>query len=361
MPRQTKLLVNGREVLWRGENLIFLISQPRAGSTLLQRMLSLHSDIHTVSEPWLMLHPSYGLRDRGHQAEYDEQLAKVAVESFLEEVEEGEETFFEGMALMYSYLYENALSKSHKRYFLDKTPRYYLILRELHQTFPEAKFIILFRNPISVLSSILETWVKKDFNLLYRFKDDLIKAPDLLLNGRSLLGQQCTVVHYERLVLNAKEELQRVCEMIGIEFEEQMLGIHNKNTKKWKFGDQSQVYEKREPDIMNIDKWVQRISDPGFWQLMHDYIHMLGEQTVTDMGYSYDDFLGIIEKNQPGNRNRWNDGRLQFWLREPYPGQAQWMRGLLRLGFLVKKRGFRKAMRAIYNETVRSLSRSLKH
>jgi hypothetical protein len=61
--------------------------------------------------------------------------------------------------------------------------------------------------------------------------------------------------------------------------------------------------------------------------------------------------------NNPGKQSRWNAGRLQFWLREPYEEQAQWMRGLLRFRFLVKKRGLRKAMRAIYNETVRSLSK----
>jgi len=53
----------------QGENMIFLISQPRAGSTLSQRMLGSHPDIYTVSEPWLMLHPLYPLRSEGHQAE----------------------------------------------------------------------------------------------------------------------------------------------------------------------------------------------------------------------------------------------------------------------------------------------------
>ena len=52
------------------KNLIFLISQPRAGSTLTQRILGSHQDIHTISEPWIMLHPFYALRDKGCQMEY---------------------------------------------------------------------------------------------------------------------------------------------------------------------------------------------------------------------------------------------------------------------------------------------------
>ena len=42
-----------------GENLIFIISQPRSGSTLLQRMLSGNKDIKASAETWLMLHPLY--------------------------------------------------------------------------------------------------------------------------------------------------------------------------------------------------------------------------------------------------------------------------------------------------------------
>lgn len=59
---------------------MFLISQPRAGSTLLQRILGSHPDIHTVSEPWLMLQPLYALRPDGYRAEYNEHLARNATQ-----------------------------------------------------------------------------------------------------------------------------------------------------------------------------------------------------------------------------------------------------------------------------------------
>jgi hypothetical protein len=52
-----------------GKNLIFLISQPRAGSTLTQAILGSHRDIYTLSEPWLMLHPIYALRPEDYQGE----------------------------------------------------------------------------------------------------------------------------------------------------------------------------------------------------------------------------------------------------------------------------------------------------
>ena len=66
-----------------GKNLIFLISQPRAGSTLTQKILGCHSQIHTISEPWMMLHPLYALKHRGYQAEYQSDLAFQGLENTL--------------------------------------------------------------------------------------------------------------------------------------------------------------------------------------------------------------------------------------------------------------------------------------
>ena len=57
------------------QDLIFLISQQRAGSTLLQRILGGHPEVHTTAETWLMLHPIYALREQGsdnpHTWEFD--------------------------------------------------------------------------------------------------------------------------------------------------------------------------------------------------------------------------------------------------------------------------------------------------
>ena len=48
----------------------FIISQPRAGSTLLQRLLATHPQIQTIGEPWLAIPFVYALREKGVTAEY---------------------------------------------------------------------------------------------------------------------------------------------------------------------------------------------------------------------------------------------------------------------------------------------------
>ena len=79
---------------YRGENLIFILSQPRAGSTLLQRMLASHPEVHTLSEPWVMLHPLYALRTAGYQAEYNYRAAQEALRVFVEALPGGAEDYY---------------------------------------------------------------------------------------------------------------------------------------------------------------------------------------------------------------------------------------------------------------------------
>ena len=124
-----------------GENLIFAISQPRAGSTLLQKVLGAHPKIHTVSEPWIALHPLFALRATGTSAVYDSALAREATQQFLSGLPERDEAYWEGVRLMLNHLYGRALGAARKPIFLDKTPRYYFVIPELRRVFPRARFL----------------------------------------------------------------------------------------------------------------------------------------------------------------------------------------------------------------------------
>src|SRR5262249_31800148 len=101
-----------------GENLIFAISQPRAGSTLLQRILSGHPEIFATAEPWIMLHPLYALRDGGYQADYNAEWARAALQDFCAQLEGGEQAYVEAVRAMGVLLYNQALRPSNRGRFL---------------------------------------------------------------------------------------------------------------------------------------------------------------------------------------------------------------------------------------------------
>ncbi|MBO1348781.1 MAG: sulfotransferase [Hormoscilla sp. GUM202] len=301
---------------FKGNNLLFLISQPRAGSTLTQRILGTHSEIYTLSEPWLMLHPIYSLRANGYQAEYRSHLAQIALDSFLQMLPNGQEEYIEGIRKMYASLYKSALASSGKRYFLDKTPRYYLIIPELYRIFPEARFIILLRHPLAVMVSKVKKNTKGMWDSLGNHEQDFLQAPILLLEGIKLLGDSCRVLHYENLLLDPKSEISKVCNWLDIEFYPEILNYGLNDSPKWRFGDRKTLYKKNKPDPENADKWVQSLQDYQMWRLADDYWKLLGPDILNQMEYDYEKTQQTLDNYRPHWWYLWRTLPLKWLLKQ---------------------------------------------
>lgn len=285
------------------EKLIFIISQPRAGSTLLQRMLGHHSQIHTVAEPWIMLPTIYALRDRGYEAEYNSGISSRAIELFIQELPNKKRDFYDGIRLMYQFIYGRALQKTTKIYFLDKTPRYYYIVSELYSIFPKAKFIFLIRNPLDVLNSILNTWVKDNWYALHQHRDDLLKAPKLLLRGQKELGKNAYTIKYKQLISDPEKTISSLCDYIGVNFEPGIFNYNSSKMRKFELGDLQSVYKYKRPKSSNSSKWVNNIQNPQAWRLFKEYLEKIGENTFCELGYSYEECYQQIIDNAPHKFN----------------------------------------------------------
>jgi tetratricopeptide (TPR) repeat protein len=219
---------------------------------------------------------------------------------------------------MYSHIFNCALKTTEKKFFLDKTPRYYYIIPQLYRTFPQAKFIILLRNPLAVLCSIITTWATSQWSKINHLKYDIIKAPNFLLKGIKELGDRCLILHYEQVITNPENELKRICKSIGIEFFPEMIeyGRNNSIKAKWRFGDQDLVYQKNRPDSQNLDKWTQSLQNPQIWQAANDYLEFLGHETVYQMGYSYRELRKTLDENCPEDLDSANILRVEWLKRE---------------------------------------------
>lgn len=281
------------------EKLIFLISQPRAGSTLLQRILGNHSQIHTVAEPWIMLHPIYALRNQGYEAEYNSKWSRKALDIFLQELPQGTAEYYHSIRLMCNYLYERALKQTSKSFFLDKTPRYYYIIPELYSIFPNGKFIFLIRNPLDVLNSIIQTWVKDDWYILHKYRDDLLKAPALIVEGKRKLQHQAYFLKYEELISEPENITKTICKYIDIEFESNIINYNKGNLNNFQFGDPDKIYKSKMPDISNTGKWINNLENPQLWQIFKEYLDRIGEQTFNELGYSHQECYQILMENRP--------------------------------------------------------------
>lgn len=288
----------------QGSGLIFLVSLPRSGSTMLQKVLSSNQDVHTTSEPWVALHPVYALREHGHSSEYNSQLAYRALHIFLGDLERGEETYYESLRLMLSHIYGTVLRQSKKKYFLDKTPRYYEIIPELHRLFPGAKLILLLRNPMAVLHSRINLLPDrkggKGLKELNLYERDLLYGPGKLLDGIEVLGDNCLVLKYEDFILHPDSELETLCKYLGITYSASMLEYNKGSPQVMKFGDPVKVYKNKRPTVEYRDKWVESMAGrPQLWRMFSEYREFLGDDLISALGYSPSGIKNILDETKP--------------------------------------------------------------
>lgn len=278
-----------------GNNLIFLVSQPRSGSSLLQVLLSGNPEIATSSEPWIALHPVFAMREKGLQAVYDSGIARNALVDFLNASGADKKFLYEQIGRFLTTFYLKAIEQQGKTYFLDKTPRYYHIIDELAEIFPTAKFIILYRNPLSVLHSIFRTWVKDDYSSVVNFFEDLWIAPFKLVNFVNEHPDKSFPVKYEDLVSSPDNVLKGICRFIGIEFIEDMLQYGERLNPSWKFGDKAGLHKSTNPVVTSINKWKQGFDTPESASFATSYLESLGPDIIAKLGYDYNDIKDTIQ------------------------------------------------------------------
>lgn len=286
-----------------GQDLIFVLSQPRSGSTMLQRMLAGHSWIQTSAETWLMLHPAYGLRRKGIETDYRAGWAVAAVEEFLEHYAGGRETWLDGIRAFAHTIYGAAIARGRRKRFLDKTPRYALIVPELAELFPNARYVLLLRNPLGVLASELRTYVRGDWPRLANFAPDLLEAPARLVAARDLLGNRALEVRYETLVREPERQLRRICAHLEIPWEPNLENYADTPAPVGRANDPVGVHRHERPSLDSIETWRELGRDRQTRSFAISYLDALGDGVVSALGYDSAELRAAIEA-EPVDRAR---------------------------------------------------------
>lgn len=326
---------------FEARNLIFIVSQPRSGSTLLQHVLGAHPDVHTLPEPWLLLPLVYAMRDGGVEAEYDAGLARRALTEFLHHIPAGADAYWSALRELALRLYAEAITGTGKQRFVDKTPRYYFILPELLRLFPDAKIVLLVRNPLAVLSSLVETNLQGNW---YGLADvarqhDLLTAPRRIVEAIETLGDAAIVVRYEELVADPQRCVAALCERLGLAFTPAMLAYGDKvRFEHAAFVDPKSIYRHDAPVAAYADAWTARYDSPSKTRVGEQYLDALGPETVTRLGY---DFEQLRERLAGAPRAPWT--ALSAWrtIRREPADPAWWQRARGRLARSIAARGVR--------------------
>jgi len=281
----------GKDIMSAHPKPIFLFSLPRSGSTLLQRILAAHREIHTVPEPWILLPPLYALKRDGVRAEYGHTVLAAAVEDFCRNLPNGKEDYFQEIRNFALNLYSKCARG--ERYFLDKTPRYHLIAGDILRMFPEGKFIFLWRNPLAIVASMVNTWARGMWNLRH-FKLDLFDGLANLVEAYRKNRSGSCAVRYEDLVNNTEDECRNILSELDIDFDPQIVSSLGRVRLSGRMGDSigQDAYEtvSNEP----LGKWQSTLTSPTRKLWCRRYLRWIGRERLSLMGYSLNELLSEL-------------------------------------------------------------------
>jgi len=197
---------------------IFIVGLPRAGSTLLEQILASHSQVEGTAElpDIISLSRRLGEKSRKNPAgKYPEILAELPPERFRE--------------LGESYLETTRIQRHDTPFFIDKMPNNFQHIGLIHLILPNAKIIDARRHPMACCFSGFKqlfargqtfTYSLEDIGRYYRDYVILMDHWDRVLPGRVLR------VEYEEMVADTENQIRRLLDYCGLEFEEECLRFY---------------------------------------------------------------------------------------------------------------------------------------
>jgi thioredoxin-like negative regulator of GroEL len=197
---------------------IFVIGLHRSGTTLAERILSGHSQIAQGGETYDLrgqLRRASGLH---YPAEIDPRIIEARAAIDYRAIGEG-------------YVRGIAWRARGKPYVTEKLPSNYFNLGFIARALPEAKFIVLERDPIDIGLSSLRTLFSHacpysydplDYAQYWRWYQELMD------HWQRLLPERILEVDYQRLVDAPEAVAREMCAFVGVDYEPSMLAIEER-------------------------------------------------------------------------------------------------------------------------------------
>lgn len=301
---------------------VFILSLPRSGSTLLQRVLATHPLVSTASEPWILLPLFYTTRREGTTTEYNHGDSAIALQDFISTFPEKKKDYQQAIQAFVLHLYRISSAKE-ATHFVDKTPRYHLIAQEILDTFPDARFIFLWRNPLAVAASMMSTWSQGKWNL-HRFEIDLYEGVQNLLAARDALSGKSFSVAFEELVSSPQSVYPALFEYLELDLESASYESFNDVRLSGRMGDPTGVNQYQEIDSSTRDNWPRMFNNPVRRLWARKYLGWLGESRLNSLGYDKSELLDNLSRERTNLHNVASDlSRIVFRKLSPTPEQKE--------------------------------------
>lgn len=220
---------------------IFIVGLPRTGTTLVERILSSHSQIESADETFFM---QMAIRHASGDGGINELNSKIIENAANKDIR----------LIAEHYMASIKYRLSDKPMFIDKYPYNFLYLGFIAKAFPNAHIVYLKRNPMDACFAMFKqsffkfAYSLEDLGRYYVAQDNLRKHWQFVLKDRLI------EIDYESLVTNQEASTKEVLSKLGLKFEQACLDfeknpassatastlqvrekIHTRSVNKWKY------------------------------------------------------------------------------------------------------------------------------
>jgi len=207
-------LAAGTTVTDEARTPVFVTGLPRSGTTLVERVLGLHSDVESAGETWFL---QQAVR-RASGIESSERMTAAMIPAAARS---------RPGCIAEDYLSNVAYKLGGKPVFVEKFPENFLYLGFIAREFPNARIVHVRRHPMDNAFGLFK---QSYFRYAYRLDDLAAFLPAwerLVSHWWDVLGDRVIEVGYEDLVTNPDAEIRSLLGAADLPFEEACLKVEN--------------------------------------------------------------------------------------------------------------------------------------
>lgn len=198
---------------------IFVLGLPRTGTTLVERILGMHSQVQAAGElNDFALAMSRGVARLAGEGVRLDKARRVALSAELDFKALGED-----------YLASAGPRARGARHFVDKMPLNFLYVGLIHRALPHARIIHVVRDPLDTCYAIYKTLFADAYPFSYQL-DELgayyIAYRRLMAHWEAVLPGRMHTIHYEDLVSAQAQSSRQLVAHCGLEWEPACLDFH---------------------------------------------------------------------------------------------------------------------------------------
>ena len=239
----TKLFSAYEKFGYESDQSIFIIGMPRSGTTLVEQILSNHSEVYGSGEKNFISEINKKIQNSFNN-DISEALEKMAYSNDI-------------IKLAKEYCKKMSLldKQNEYRFYTDKMPSNYIFIGLINILLPNSKIIHVNRNPLDTCLSIFSTLFRTGHDYSYDLKylaQYYLEYEKLMEHWEKELPKKIYNIKYEDIIYDIESETKKLLDFCDLSFQKNCISFYN-NPRSITTASSSQV--RKELYNSSINKW----------------------------------------------------------------------------------------------------------